>query len=280
MKKITTLLIILTLACVPAFAQKWDMEKREFQPGSFTGVDLSGIVHVVIEKAETHTLSVETYADVFQYLEVTNRNGILHIGLKNGKLPRSIERKYRGLQILCKVTLPELKWVHTSGVVRLSVGDAFRTDSMKIELSGVTKIDVKYLECNELDIEASGVSEISMYGQTDQLNVELSGASKGYFSLEGKTLTFADVILSGSAKVTLEGTAIRAALDASGTALFEGVRFEVESMKAAVSGVSKARVRVLGSLEPTLSGASKIHYNRKAQLRNVSTSGASQLTYY
>lgn len=280
MKRTATLFVLLTLVSTLAFAQKEVIEKRQFQPGIFTGVDLSGIVHVVIEKSDVHTLSVETYANVFDYLKVTNRNGVLCIGLQDGGLPKSIQRKYKDLEVLCKVTLPELKWIQTSGVVHLSVRDAFRTDKMEIELSGVTKVDMKYLECNELEIEVSGVSEISLYGQTDQLSAELSGASKGYFSLEGKTLTFAAVKLSGTGKLTLEGKAVRADLDASGTAAFEGGGFEVESMRAAVSGVSKARVRVLGSLEPTLSGASKLHYNRQARLRNVNTSGASRLTYY
>ena len=121
MKRTATLFVLLTLVSTLA-CSKEVIEKGSFQPGIFTGVDLSGIVHVVIEKSDVHTLSVETYADVFDYLKVTNRNGVLCIGLQDGGLPKSIQRKYKDLEVLCKVTLPELKWIQTSGVVHLSVG--------------------------------------------------------------------------------------------------------------------------------------------------------------
>jgi len=136
------------------------------------------------------------------------------------------------------------------------------------------------MECSDLEVEVSGVSELKMNGQADQVNIEISGASKGFFVFEGKTVTFAGVEISGSGNATLKGKAVRSFLDISGAAAFEGRDFEVEVMKAAVSGVSKAQVRVLGSLEPEVSGASKLHYNRNASLRNVNTSGAARLTSY
>jgi hypothetical protein len=279
MKK-SAVVVLFALIWLPLQAQKNVPETRHFQVANYTGIETSGIVHVVVEKADEYALSIETYPEVFPYLDVQVKNGILRIGLIDGGLPKSIHRKYRDLKVLCKVKLKDLNRLQTCGVAKIYVRDSFYTKEMKIELSGVSEIDIQDVECNVLDIEISGVSELSVYGKTEELQAEISGASKGYFYLEGKTITFANVVISGTGKTTLEGEAIKALLNISGTSEFEGARFKVETMKAGVSGVSRARVHVTGSLDPTLSGASKLYYNRNALLRNINISGASQLNYY
>ncbi|HPW78662.1 MAG TPA: DUF2807 domain-containing protein [Bacteroidales bacterium] len=278
MKKLVAIFVTIFL-CSAVQAQN-GLEKRKFQVEAFSGLELSGVMEATVERSASHTLFIETYPDVFEYLEVKVSRGVLHIGFIKGGLPRAIQRKYRSLEITCKVTLPVLSSLELSGVTKVYVKDDFKTDKMDIELSGVTKADLKYMECSDLEVEVSGVSELKMNGQADQVNIEISGASKGFFVFEGKTVTFAGVEISGSGNATLKGKAVRSFLDISGAAAFEGRDFEVEVMKAAVSGVSKAQVRVLGSLEPEVSGASKLHYNRNASLRNVNTSGAARLTSY
>lgn len=279
MKKLV-ILTIMTFLCTAVLAQKESLEKRKFQVEAFSGVELSGVINATVEQSHAHSLSIETYSDVFEYLHVKVKNGILQIGFKNGGLPRSIQRKYRNLDISCRVTLPELKDIEMSGVTKLYVKDGFKTSAMNIELSGVSKAELKYLECNDLDIEVSGVCELRMNGQADQLDLEISGASKGFFVFDGKTITFADIDISGSGYASLQGKAIRSSLNISGAADFNGPQFEVETMRAVVSGVGKAQVRVLGSLEPEVSGAAKLRYNKNASLKNVNTSGAAHLTSY
>ena len=270
MKKIVTI-IFMTLFCTVALAQKETIEKRNIKVSPFSGVEISGIVNVTIEKSPSHSLSVETYNQVFEYLDIKVRNGVLSIGIVNGGIPKAVQRKYKNLEVICRITMPELKSIGMSGVTKLYVRDPFVTGSMNIELSGVTHAEIKQIECNDMQVEISGVSDIQMYGLTEQLN---------FFGLDGKTITFADIEISGSGSAVIQGKAIRSSIDISGTAGFEGQEFEVEVMKAVLSGVAKAQVKVLGSLEPTVSGAAKLRYNRNVTLRNVNTSGAAQMTSY
>ncbi|MDD2289461.1 MAG: DUF2807 domain-containing protein [Bacteroidales bacterium] len=279
MKKIVTI-IFMTLFCTVALAQKETIEKRNIKVNPFSGVEISGIVNVTIEKSASHSLSVETYNQIFEYLDIKVRNGVLSIGIVNGGIPKAVQRKYKNLEVICRITMPELKSIGMSGVTKLYVRDPFVTGSMNIELSGVTHAEIKQIECSDLQVEISGVSDIQMHGLTEQLNLEISGASKGFFGLDGKTITFADIEISGSGSAVIQGKAIRSSIDISGTAGFEGQEFEVEVMKAVLSGVAKAQVKVLGSLEPTVSGAAKLRYNRNVTLRNVNTSGAAQMTSY
>jgi hypothetical protein len=257
MKKLF-IITILSLLSTVALAQKEAIEKRNFQTGPFTGVELSGVVEVTLEKSNAHSVSLETYGEVFDYLDVKVKNGILHIGFKNGGLPRSIQRKYRNLKVISKVTLPVLESVEMSGVTKLFARDRFKANELNIELSGVSNAEFEYIESTAMDVEISGVS-------------------KGFFVMENKTLTFADIEISGSGEGTFEGKAIRSLLDISGTANFEGMKFRVETMKAVISGVARARVNVAGSLEPEVSGAAKLHYNGNVNLRNVNTSGAAHM---
>ncbi|MFA5768822.1 MAG: DUF2807 domain-containing protein [Bacteroidales bacterium] len=279
MKKILIITILSLLSNV-AMAQKEAVEQRNFQVGPFTGVELSGVVEVTIEKSNSHSVSLETYGEVFDHLDVKVRNGILHIGFKDGGLPRSIQRKYRDLKIISKVTLPVLENVEMSGVTKLFARDRFNSNELNIELSGVSHAEFEYIESAAMDIEISGVSKIQLYGVTEQLDLEISGASKGFFVFENKTITFANIEISGSSEGTFEGKAIRSLLDISGTANFEGKKFQVETMKAVISGVARARVNVAGSLEPEVSGAAKLHYNGNVNLRNVNKSGAAHMTTY
>ncbi len=279
MKKLL-IITIFSLFSTVLLAQKEAMETRNFQIGPFTGIELSGVVEVTLEKSNSYSVSLETYGEVFDYLDVKVRNGILHIGFKNGGIPRSIQRKYRDLKVVSKVTLPVLESLEMSGVTKLFARDRFNSNKLNIELSGVSQAEFEYIQSTEMDIEVSGVSKIQLYGDTEQLKLEISGASKGFFVMENKTLTFANIEISGSGKGTFEGKAIRSLLDISGTADFEGMKFRVETMKAVITGVAKARVNVLGSLEPEVSGAAKLRYNGNVTLRNVNISGAAQMTTY
>mgnify|MGYP002408243207 CR=1 FL=1 len=270
----------MTLFCTVALAQKESVEKRNFKVEPFSGVEISGVVKVTIEKSPSHSVSVLTYNEVFDYLDIEVRKGVLYIGIVDGGIPKSVQRRYKNLEIECTLTMPELRSIGMSGVTKLYVRDPFVTNSMNIELSGVTFAEIKQIECNDLQVELSGVSDIQMYGVTEQLDLEISGASKGFFGLVGKTITFADIEISGNGNAVIQGKAIRSSIDISGTSAFEGQEFEVEVMKAIVSGVGKAQVKVLGSLEPEVSGAAKLRYNRNVTLRNVNTSGAAQMTSY
>ena len=96
---------------------------------------------------------------------------------------------------------------------------------MNIELSGVSKAELKYLECNDLDIEVSGVCELRMNGQADQLE---SGDQRCFHGLfDGKTITFADIDISGSGYFPA-GKGNPFVLNISGAADFNGPEFEVE----------------------------------------------------
>ncbi|HPJ55820.1 MAG TPA: DUF2807 domain-containing protein [Bacteroidales bacterium] len=279
MKKLF-IITILSLLSTIALAQKETLEKRNFQVDSFTGIAVSGVVEVTLEKSASHSVSLETYNEVFEYIEVKVRNGILHIGFKDGGVPRSIQRKYKDLKVTSKVTLPVLESVELSGVTKLFARDRFDSHDLNIELSGVSQAEFEYIESAAMDVEVSGVSKIQLYGETEQLDLEISGASKGFFVMENKSLTFANIEISGSSEGTFEGKAIRSLLDISGTAVFEGMKFQVETMKAVISGVARARVNVAGSLEPEVSGAAKLRYNGNVTLRNVNKSGAAHMTTY
>ena len=82
MKKLV-ILTIMTFLCTAVLAQKESLEKGNFRLRLFrTGIVRSDKCH---RGAITcHSLSIETYSDVFEYLHVKVKNGILQIGFKNG----------------------------------------------------------------------------------------------------------------------------------------------------------------------------------------------------
>lgn len=279
MKKMVTVGLMLLVSTL-SFAQHPGLESRNFKVSSFSGLEISGIFDVTLVQSSNFSVKVETHPELFEYLEVYVKGDVLHLGYKNGGIPKHIQRKYNNMEIQAKVSMPVIRNLEMSGVTKLTTNDSFRTTDMSIELSGVTKVNFGYLECLNLNAELSGVSKIDMKVKAEELNLEASGASKAFLTFEEKIITFADIEVSGTSHATLTGRAIRSAVDVSGAASFNGLDFQVESMKAVVSGAAKAEVKVIGTLEPEVSGASKLRYNKNASLQNVRTSGASHMTSY
>lgn len=279
MNKMFTVGLMLLVSTL-SFAQNRGLESRNFKVSSFSELEISGVYDVTLVKSNNFSVKVETHPELFEYLEVTVKGNKLHLGYKDGGIPKHLQKKYNNMEIIASVSMPVICNLEMSGVTKLTTKDTFKTTDMSIELSGVTKVDFGFLECLNLEAELSGVSKIEMKVKTEELDLEASGASKAFFTFEEKNITFADIDISGTSHATITGRAIRSSVNVSGAASFNGLDFQVESMKAVVSGAAKAEVKVLGTLEPEVSGASKLRYNKNASLQNVRTSGASHMTSY
>lgn len=275
MKK-TLCLTLAVLTCLTVFAQG-----RKYNVKAFTGVDMSGLYNVEINYAPDCAVSVETDAELYEFLDVyVSNNGVLHLDMVDGGIPKAIQRKLGDIKIKASVAMPLLNSLEMSGVTRCYVPDAFKAAAFELDMSGVSKAEFADLKCTTMDMELSGVSDLKWNGTVEELDVEASGSSKVNFTLSGRDITYADVEASGACNVFVEGKAIKASVDISGACRFDGEQFPVETMRIDVSGAGKATVRVLGTLEPQVSGAAKLRYNKEASLRNLITSGSANITTY
>jgi len=147
-----------------------------------------------------------------------------------------------------------------------------------LDLSGATKGTLSGFSSTEnLDIEVSGASSLDMSDMAaSDIEFELSGASRvrGDITASGN----ARLNLSGASSVQLQGAAGDLAIDASGASRAELDNFPVASADVKLSGASGATVNLDGRLDADLSGASRLSYSGEPTMGDIHTSGGSTLS--
>ncbi|WP_420151254.1 head GIN domain-containing protein [Spirosoma sp.] len=124
-------------------------------------------------------------------------------------------------------------------------------------------------------VDFSGAARSTITGFTDlsDLDVRLSGASEGEFTVQSART---NVELSGASKLRMNGNGTSLTANLSGASLLQGFSYPVSEANLDASGASKANVNVANSLVVEASGASSVRYLGSPSLRQR-VSGASSV---
>jgi hypothetical protein len=136
-----------------------------------------------------------------------------------------------------------------------------------------------YIAVKNLDeIKAGGASDIRIEGtlSVSQLKLSFSGAS----DLSGKLMVngLLDANMSGASDLNVEGSAGEMNIDASGASNVKAYGFTVRSCTVKASGACNVRINVEKELSAQLSGASNVYYKGAAMIKDIKTSGASNIS--
>jgi putative autotransporter adhesin-like protein len=143
-----------------------------------------------------------------------------------------------------------------------SVGD----ESMRVEIS------MPHLA--GLDLSGASQAHVSGFNSTNDLEVELSGASSVTGDLTAKKVK---LDMSGASSIELRGSADYMTLDASGASHAKLVDFALSGSAVDLSGASQAEVSVSSKLDISASGASRLAYSGNPLIGSLDTSGASSI---
>lgn len=136
-----------------------------------------------------------------------------------------------------------------------------------------------YIGVKNLDkLSASGACDIRVRGtlNADNLTVNLSGASdlkEG--NINAKKL---DADISGASAMNISGAAQELHVEASGASDFKGFDFSVDYCDAHAAGASRINITVNKELSAHASGASDVHYKGNGLIKDIKTSGASNVS--
>jgi hypothetical protein len=134
-----------------------------------------------------------------------------------------------------------------------------------------------YISFKNIDkLNISGACDVKVDGtiKASELTLDLSGASDLHSKLQVDKLT---VSMSGASDVNLSGTASNLSIGASGASKFRGFDLSTDFCKASASGASDIRITVNKELSVHASGASDIDYKGQCVIRDLHTSGASNV---
>lgn len=171
-----------------------DIVLREIDTDYFTDLDINGNYKVELYYSDQPKVVVETDENLFEYLEIESRNGLLSINNKNTLKPSK--------QLLIEIYYKELRSIKSSGASSIEHPETLMADELKVGLSGAGSIKLS-LKINELDLNLSGAGVLEVSGQANSQIVNLSGAG----ALEAKDLEsqYCEINISGvgNAKVNV-----------------------------------------------------------------------------
>ncbi len=181
----------------------------------------------------------------------------------------------------------------TSGVA-VSAGDKKYNEKIKTEIKNgvlILSVDgglwngfnwadkklkayVTVTDLSRLDVSGASFVNISSLLKSDNLRIEISGASevKGNISVDKLAIQ-----LSGASIARLAGIAKDGNIEASGASGFSSYGLSLENCTVSTSGASAVKLTVSNQLNADASGASTIYYRGTAVVKVLSCSGSSRV---
>jgi len=138
--------------------------------------------------------------------------------------------------------------------------------------AGTREVEITMPELAGLDLSGASDATISGFKSTNNLTVDLSGASSLGGDIESGDASF---ILSGSSDTNLTGSGGNLTLDASGSSDVDLSEYPVADANLNVGGASMAIVNPSDVLNVEASGASDVYYLGSPSLGSIEASGAS-----
>ena len=135
-----------------------------------------------------------------------------------------------------------------------------------------------YISIKKIDaLNVSGACNIFFEDglSAEGLSIDLSGASDMKGKIEAKTLK---VDISGASSASISGNAATLAVNASGASDFKGYDLVTNYCDAKASGASSVNITVNKELNANASGASSVRFKGEGLIRDIKTSGASNVT--
>lgn len=135
-----------------------------------------------------------------------------------------------------------------------------------------------YISIKKIDrLSVSGACDVFIEDaiSAEELSIHLSGASDLKGKVEAKKL---NCDISGASDMTISGTAAEVSVEASGASDFKGFDLVSNYCNAKASGASSVNITVNKELSANASGASDVRFKGEGLIRDIKTSGSSNVS--
>ncbi len=172
---------------IPLSAQvtgKGEVVKKRIQPGTFDKVRIGGAQEAVLMNDADYSVTIETQANLFEHIHVVVENGVL--SFRTNKIKNYDVMKFY-------ITAPDIKSIMASGASEVSSSEVINGDDLDVVASGASDVNLK-LDYNRLALKASGASEVRLQGSVKSMTAETSGAAEVF----AKTLKADSAVIKAS----------------------------------------------------------------------------------
>jgi len=190
----------------------------------FHGIDAGGAFKITVKKGDVQSLEIESDDNLMPLIKSKVKDGILELYTKGSISNSSKFNVY--------IVTSHLDDIDISGACTMESKDRFDEQNMEIEASGASELEFK-IKTNRLELDASGASHVYLNGFANSADMEVSGASS-----------------------------------------VKAYELEINKVEVDCSGAANTYINVKESLNGEASGASNISYKGNPKVVNIETSGA------
>lgn len=197
MRKLFVLLIAVGFIS-GASAQKTinDANAENRNVSGFHAIEVSGGIDLYLSQGDEAVAVSAASTEHRDRIKTTVENGVLKIWYEWKS--NNIRMDWGNRKLKAYVSAKTLDALRASGGSDVSVDDVFKTDKMKMQISGGSDFKGK-MELSELNVSASGGSDVNISGKATNLVVDASGGSD--FSGFGLSADICKVEASGGSDV-------------------------------------------------------------------------------
>lgn len=253
-----------------------NIETREFDFSDFTKVEIGSAFNFEISRSDSYGISITMDDNMFENIQVTKEGETLKIGIPSRIALITIE-DFGTTVRKAVIRMPQLTGLDISGASEGIISGFESTEELEMDVSGASELSFRNLVAGNIDIGVSGASIVLMTGSVRDIVAEASGASR----IELVTLSAGDVelSLSGSSRIVgnLNADNIDFYLSGASSALMHGSAGDIKVQASGASRVDLANLTV-NNAGFTLTGASTASINLDGKL-DIFLSRASSLNY-
>ena len=157
---------------------------------AFIGASLNACMAKDIETSETRNLRIEGKAKELARLTTTVENGILTI---EQRIDHKREQNIQGATLY--LSAPALEEVKLDGVGAFECEGALKAEDIRFKTDGVSKLKIKDLHCDNVEIKIDGVGKANVNVYCGHLKARVDGVSSLKLSGKARTATLRDSFL-------------------------------------------------------------------------------------
>lgn len=166
------------------------IQTKNYGLEGFSRVDAANAFQIEIVQAETFSVNVSAYENLFDYVQVRLEGSTLRLYLDPTHL-----YNLRDSSLKAKVTMPVLEGIALSGACRRTLNGFKSPKDLAVNLSGASQLDGG-MDAGNVRMDVSGASRVTLHGNAADATLGASGASQ--LNLGSFALNNANVTLSGA----------------------------------------------------------------------------------
>lgn len=207
---------------------------RNYKVKEFSKIDISTVGNAFYTQSTDGTTSLEIYGpeSIIDLMQVNIENGTLTLSMKKKKMIKNA----KNLKI--NIKSPNLHKLAFRGVGNVNLDTHIKTTSLTIDQQGVGDIEIKSLECKELNVSSEGVGNTNVTGTAETATL----SARGVGNIEATRLLAKHVTASseGVGNVSCYAThSINARAQGIGNIEYKGNPEETTVSKSGIGSVRK-----------------------------------------